>query len=138
MDRHRFIGGFRKHVVTKALLQERFDVHMLAALDSNDVSEVHSPPRASNVAHEFGLVEGWIVDLTAIDENWVPWGFSREGMGANAKEKLKTYQPTLVIASSMRTGFSTMLSLNWSRMNEQERDKRMKEVGFHLNSCIES
>ena len=35
--------------------------------------QIHSPPGVPRVAPEFGLVEGWNFDITAVDENGDAW-----------------------------------------------------------------
>jgi hypothetical protein len=43
---------------------------------SNDVSEVYSPPRATEVAEGTGLKPGWALDLKKKRENGEPWDLS--------------------------------------------------------------
>ena len=42
---------------------------MTADLKANDVSEVHSPPRAARGATELGLTEGWCLDVITQGED---------------------------------------------------------------------
>ena len=52
---------------------------------ANDVSEVFSPPRVTEVAEATGLRPGWALDLTINKEDGTPWDLSLE---ANQDEAL--------------------------------------------------
>ena len=43
---------------------------------SNDVSEVYSPPRVTEVVEATGLKPGWALDLTVNQDSGEPWDLS--------------------------------------------------------------
>ena len=58
-------------------LEGEMDRVMTMELRNNDVSEAYSPPRVFGVAGQFGLAQGWGLDLTVEDGLGNKWGFSK-------------------------------------------------------------
>ena len=65
---------------------ERRRLRTPKGIASNDVSEVYSPPRVTEVAEATGLRQGWALDLTVNKDDGKPWDLS---LPANQAEALK-------------------------------------------------
>ena len=113
------------------------EMHRAMAMDrkTNDISEVHSYPRVTEVAKQFGLAEGWSLDLTTEGEMGNKWDFSRKGWQKKALRKIETMEPTLIIASPVCINCSIVMNLNWRETGLDERKRRMDEARVHLEFC---
>ena len=80
---------------------------------SNDVSEVYSPPRVTEVAEATGLKSGWALDLTVNKEDGKPWDLSLPATQAEALKRQEEEAPELLIASPMCAAFSSLQNLNY-------------------------
>jgi hypothetical protein len=109
---------------------------MKPAAEEIDVAEIHSPPRVTQRATQWGLKAGWGLDLTTEDSDGKAWGFSKQGMQKRAINKINRDKPLLVTGSPMCTDWSTMIKLNWSKMGPDEKDRRTKVARRHLRFCV--
>ena len=57
-------------------------------------------------------------------------------MRAKAIERIKMDKPLLIVGSPMCTDWSSMMNMNWPRMTEEERARRMKEARKDFRVCI--
>ena len=86
---------------------------------TNDVSEVYSPPRVTEVAEATGLRAGWALDLTVNKPDGTPWDLSVEANKGEARKLLKAQAPHLLILSPMCAAFSALQSLNYIELKAQ-------------------
>ena len=103
-----------------------------------DISEVYSFPRVAKIAAERrGLSTGTSFDITTVDENGIPWDLSKPDVQERCMARVKKEKPGLLIGSPMCRDWSQIMNINWPRMSQEERDKRMKEARMHLRFvCI--
>ena len=92
-----------------------------------DVSEVYSPPRITDMAQRMGLKAGWALDLTTNDEDGHAWDFNDAKMRNKATRKVLRDRPLVLVGSPPCTDWSQLMNLNWDRMSEEDRERRMKE-----------
>eukprot|EP00973_Karenia_brevis_P071117 9880493-Karenia_brevis.AAC.1 len=104
-------------------------------LQSPDVVEIYSPPRVTQQAKLYTLKPGWSLDLTTVDENGEPWDFNKIHMKNKAIRKIIQDEPMLVIGSPMCTNFSQLMNINWSRMSQEDVQKRWEEAVMHIEFC---
>ena len=98
------------------------------------VSEIYSPPRVTAAAARLAglrIDPGAALDLTTVDENGVPWDFSKEERQNKAMKLLKEEEPTLVVGSPMCTAHSPWQRINRTRNPAAWRRKR-RESRKHL------
>ena len=65
---------------------------------SNDVSEIYSPPRITDVAESTGLRPGWALDLTVKSEDGTPWDLPIKENRIRAEKLLDDTAPELPMA----------------------------------------
>ena len=118
------------------LSQEMHTQMMKLVAEDIDVAEIYSPPRVAARAKLWGLKGGWSLDLTTKDRDGKRWDFSKREMRRRAIEKIKADKPLLIIGSPMCTDWSTMMFMNWPRMTQEEKDRRMREARSHLRFCV--
>merc|ERR1739836_291480 len=94
-----------------------------------DVAEIYSPPRVAEMAARLELQAGWSLDLTTTDEEGIPWDFNKEDRRKAAMDKVKKDEPLPVIGSPMCTNWSTIMNLNWDKMDPGEKE-RGSRVGW--------
>lgn len=83
--------------------------------EETGVAEICSPPRAAREATEMGPQGGWSLDATTKGEDGNGWDFSRKEFGTRAIQKINCNMPLGIIGSPVRTGWSTMVNLDWGR-----------------------
>ena len=83
---------------------------------TNDVSEVYSPPRVTEVAEATGLRAGWALDLTVNKDDGEPWDLSKPENQVAALKMQEEEAPLLLIASPMCAAFSSLQHLNYRKM----------------------
>ena len=121
-----------------AKLQEEVHIQMMKlVVEGMDVAEIYSPPRVAVKAREMGLRAGWSLDLTTKDEQGNKWDLSKDKMRKKAMDKIRKDKPLLVIGSPMCTDWSSLMSLNWPKMEKEDIKNRMKEARKHLRFCVE-
>ncbi len=104
---------------------------------SAHVSEVFSPPRVTKEAFHMGLRPGMALDLSTTDEEGVPWDFSRADRRAEARRRLNTESPWLLIGSPMCRMFSALQHLSKGKGNVQEKERLLLEGKVHLAFCCQ-
>ena len=95
-------------------------IDMIMAVFKNHVSEIYSPPRVTALAKQYGLKEGFALDLSVCDEDGNPWDFDVPEMRERAKALVREMKPSLLIGSPMCTAFSVLQFLNRERLGEKE------------------
>ena len=103
---------------------------------TNDVSEVYSPPRVTEVAEATGLRAGWALDLTIKKEDGEPWDLSIPHNQVEALRKQEQEAPVLLIASPMCAAFSTLQNLNYRNMTPKELEAKLKAAIDHLDFAL--
>ena len=110
----------------RSKLEKEMQVQMLKMVaEGMDVAEIYSPPRIAARAKNRGLKGGWGLDLTTKDERGRAWDFSKKEVRQKAMHKIMVDKPLLIVGSPTCTDWSTMMYLNWPRMSEEAREKRM-------------
>ena len=75
-------------------------------------------------------------DLRTVKENGQPWDFTRAADRAEARERCKSRRPKWLIGSPPCTYFSTLMQLNFSRMDPEHVKRVMAEARLHLHFTI--
>ena len=118
-------------------MQKELNMQMLQTVAQGmDVAEIYSPPRIAKRAEAWGLRGGWSLDLTEKDHDGKAWDLSKKEMRRRAVQKINKDKPLLIIGSPMCTDWSSMMNLNWGKMTEEQKEKRMTSARSHLRFCV--
>ena len=102
------------------------------------VSEIFSPPRVAAAAERHGLVQGWSLDLTTIDdETGLPWDLSDPNVQAKVRKMQAEDKPVMVMACPPCGPFSSWMHVNYSRMSTEETQKKLWDGMRHLAFAVE-
>ena len=106
------------------------------------VSEIYSAPRVTNVAKllpGLGLLPGFALDLTTVNEQGHNWDFTQEKMRREARRKVATEKPMFLIGSPACTAYCSWQALNAVKHEwpEGERERRMIASDVHLKFVAE-
>ena len=102
------------------------------------VSEIFSPPRVAAAATRHGLIPGWSLDLTIVDEETgLPWDLSCPKAQAKVRRMLHNDEPVMVMACPPCGAFSSWMHVNYSKMSEEEAQEKMWNGMRHLAFAIE-
>ena len=75
------------------------------------------------------------MDLTTMDIDGCAWDFNQEKMRNRAVRRLLRDKPVVLVGSPMCVPFSTMNSINYSRMDTPEVEQRTDYGRTHLQFC---
>lgn len=100
------------------------------------VCEVYSPPRVASVAETMGETAGWSLDLTTCDEQGRAWDFDDPACRRRAVQLVRQSRPFMLIGSPMCTWFSTLMSMNFPQMTEEQKEQGMARARRHLAFSI--
>ncbi len=84
------------------------------------VAEIYSPPRVTRCAKMLpglGILPGFALDLTEVNERGEPWDFDDENKQDEAIALIDEVKPLFLVGSPMCTAFST-----WQRINAHRRE----------------
>eukprot|EP00973_Karenia_brevis_P004900 675185-Karenia_brevis.AAC.1 len=101
------------------------------------ISEVYSPPRIAPVAYAAGMSKGWSLDLTTSDDQGRPWNFDDPQCRLRAKDLVRKTKPLLLVGSPMCTWFSTLMNLNFPKMDPTVVAQNLDRAIDHLKSTLE-
>ena len=121
---------------TRKLEREILREEKKALVRGIDVSEVYSQPRMTKMAESLGLKKGFALDLLTNDEAGVPWDLSRPEVQQKALTLLEETKPWLLVVSPPCTVFSPLQRWNFTKMEEHEVEKRLKEGMSHLAFAV--
>ena len=99
------------------------------------IAEAYSPPRMTQVAHEFGLRPQWALDLTEVDrDDGEAWDFNVEAKRTKAVEKLHESRPEMVMLGPTCAPFSSLnIGWNYSRMTTRDAQSMIEDGMRHLS-----
>ena len=103
---------------------------------SNDVSEVYSPPRVTEVAEATGIRPGWALDLAINNDIGEPRDLS---LPANQVEALKRQEAEaleMLIAFPKCVAFSSLQNLNYARQDATRASGKVGRSYGSLGFCI--
>ena len=115
-------------------------IHRKAQLGNERmVAEAYSMPRMAKHVKDFGLQEGWALDLNLTDGQGRPWDFSIKEMQDKAEDKVRTDQPGLLITCPPCGPFSAWQRMNYRVMKPEDIRRKLedgiKHVAFALKLC---
>ena len=101
--------------VQKQISQEDFEkrVHV-------EIADVYSPPRITNMVEMFGMKSGFALDLTTNCEDGKAWDISISSVRVKALKLQEETKERMLALSPACTMFSTMRSVNISRMDKAD------------------
>jgi hypothetical protein len=112
--------------------------NMVGKLETgNDASEVFSPPRVAQMAHDVGMKGGWSLDITTQDERGIPWDFSNAEMRLKARRLVLQSKPTLRVGSPMCREWSVLRNISAARRDPEDVARKMVEARATLAFVME-
>ena len=93
------------------VLAELIDLHSVLEGDRPDVAEIYSPPRVTKEAGRMNLRPGFALDLTVPNEAGEMWDFTRQDMRQEARRRVMTERPKLLIGCPPCTLYSQLQAL---------------------------
>ncbi len=105
-----------------------------------EIPELYSPPRVTVMAEKMGMRSEWALDLATQDGQGNVWNFNGSMVRNNVVRKFIEDYPLLFIGSPSRTNWSTIMNLNWNKMNPTEVAQRKQEARgrlFFLHEAIQ-
>ena len=78
-----------------------------------------------------GLEPGWSLDICTTDTDGKPWDFTQVEMRNRVARKVTNDKPLLLIGSPTCTDWSTIMNLNWHRMDPEEVERRKAAAREH-------
>ena len=106
-------------------------------MGANDVSECFSPPRVVPLAWKRGLQGGWALDIKAQDANGQVWDLRDPKVVKRAKQLIRKTKPKVLIGSPPCTWWSSLMSLNFPKMTEEQKRKGMAQARLLLEVMAE-
>jgi len=103
---------------------------------SNKVSEMYSLPRITEMAKSLNIPAGFALDITVNQEDGTPWDLSVSENQAKAK-RLEEEKPELLVASPMCAAFSSWMSVNYSKMDDEAVREHLAKALAHLKFRLE-
>ena len=94
-----------------------------------------NPRPPQKLVAKMGLRPGWASDLCTKDEKGRPWDFSDKATRNRAVRKVVEDEPLFIIGSPPCTDWSTLMNLNWDRMDPDVVAERKKAARVHLEFC---
>ena len=85
--------------------------------------------------HKLGLKAGWSLDICTNDEDGRPWDFTQAEMGNRAARKVIEDKPLLPIGSPPCTDWTSLMNLNWDKMDPDTVAERKRVARIHLEFC---
>ena len=101
-------------------------------LNGVDISEVYNPARFTSRAKHFGLHPGGAYDLTQLSDDGEHWDFDREDHRVKCEMEIDREEPALLIGSPFCSAFSSIMSLNWSKMSEEKKKSVWDRACSHM------
>merc|ERR1711884_92933 len=114
---------------------QSMQVGFAKAVEEMEVAEVYSVPRVTTAAAKMGLKAGWALDLGTTDEQGRPWDFTKVEARNRATRRVIEDRPLVLIGSPPCTDWSTLMNLNWDRMDPERVAERKRLARIHLEFC---
>ena len=110
----------------------------LGTASSCDVSEIYSRPRIAAEAPQYGLGQGFSLDIRTTDEETgEPWDFSRACCRAKAREKVEQERPYMLIGSPPCSPFSKLQAISRHKRRPEDYERMVVEGLVHHRFVFE-
>ena len=111
------------------------EVGFVQAVAENEVSDVYSVPRVTEVAKRMRLKAGRALDTCSNDEGGNPWDFTKPEMRNKAARKVIEEEPFVFIGSPPCTDWSSLMNSDWSKMDPATVEEMKNIARTHLEFC---
>ena len=103
----------------------------------NDLSEVYSVPRVSEVAAELGMLQGFSLDLSAPTPSGYVWNFWKRECRERALHLVRTLRPYVLIGSPECRIWCLLQNLAASKSPEAKAklEKERNKYEVHMRFC---
>ena len=131
--------AFALEILQEDTRSRGFEAVMMARGAKHHMSEIYSPPRATELARQMNLQPGYALDLTARAHDGRFWDFTKASDRLRCWKLLRRDRPYLLIGSPPCTAFSALHNLKKGWPGGEDRlAKIMEDAKVHIGFCVKN